>query len=92
MAFNRVVQHINSTQSSNTVFEVVAKNTVLLVSGDAQVYPALEMAVFVACCLLLVAHGVWAAFAASGPNRTLVAFAANGGLEPKVTQCYVARE
>jgi hypothetical protein len=51
-----VLQARSITQSSNTVFEVVAKNTVLLVSGDVQVYPALGLAVFVACCLLLVRH------------------------------------
>jgi hypothetical protein len=60
---NSLLEHTNSTQSSNTVLEVVVKNTVLLVSGVAHVNPALGLAVFVACCLLLACAwlvvGVW---------------------------------
>jgi hypothetical protein len=51
------LQHTYSTQSSNTVFKVVVKNTVLLVSGVADLILALGLAVFVACCLLLA--GAW---------------------------------
>ncbi|MFT5272879.1 MAG: hypothetical protein ACI85V_002903 [bacterium] len=54
---NLLLEHTNSTQSSNTVLEVVVKNTVLLVSGVAHVNTALGLIVFVACCLLLA--GAW---------------------------------
>jgi hypothetical protein len=47
---NLLLEHTNPTQSSNTVLEVVVKNTVLLVSDVAHVNPALALSVFVACC------------------------------------------
>jgi hypothetical protein len=53
---NLLLEHTNSTQSSTTVFQVVAKNTVLSVSGVAHVNPALGLTVFVVCCRLLVGH------------------------------------
>jgi hypothetical protein len=46
---NLLFEHTNSTQSSNTALEVVVKNTVLLVSGVADLILALGLAVFVAC-------------------------------------------
>jgi hypothetical protein len=42
------LHHTYSTHSSNTVFQVVAKNTVSLVSGVADLISALALAVFVA--------------------------------------------
>jgi hypothetical protein len=54
---NFLLEHTNSTHSSNTVFQVVVENTVLLVSGVADLIVALALAVFVACCRLLV--GAW---------------------------------
>jgi hypothetical protein len=54
---NLLLEHTNSTHSSNTVLEVVVKNTVLLVNGVAHVNTALGLAVSVVCCRLQA--GAW---------------------------------
>jgi hypothetical protein len=46
---NLLLEHTNSKHFSNTVLDVVVKNTVLLVNGVADLILALGLAVFVAC-------------------------------------------
>ena len=48
---NLLLEHTNPTQSSNTVLEVVVKNTVLLVSDVAHGKPSFGTECI--CCLLL---------------------------------------